>query len=74
MVDIQCYKNLGCAVAIQAAKDYAAGSPQKRAAIIKQLRSDYMQLITDGVSIMLADALRHDYKSVVNNLINAEVE
>lgn len=74
LIDIQCYKNLGCAIAMQAAKDYASvdASPQSRAAIIRQLRSPYMEFITGGISIMLADALRRDYKSVVKRIYSME--
>lgn len=74
MTDIQCYKNLACAIAIQAAKDYANGSPQQRGHILRQLRSDYMNFITDGKAAMLADALKRDYKTVVETLVNSEVE
>lgn len=75
MPDIQCYKNLACAIAIQAAKDYAdAQNPQQRGHILRQLRSDYMNFITDGKAAMLADALKRDYKKVVETLINSEVE
>ena len=79
LIDIQNYKNLGCAIAIQAAKDCLSiegrlTSPQKRAAIIKDLRSDYMNFITGGISSILADALKRDYKAVVRSLKNSEVE
>ena len=74
MVDIQNYKNLGCAIAIQAAKDYASvdATPQKRGVIIRQLRSDWMNFITDGKASMLADALKRDYKAVANTLFSTE--
>lgn len=73
-IDIQNYKNLACAIAIQAAKDYVDASPQQRGHILRQLRSEYMNFITDGKSSMLADALKRDYKAVVSSLINSEVE
>jgi hypothetical protein len=73
------YKQLACAIAIQAAKDCERidgkeTSPQKRAAIIKNLRSDYMNGITDGLSSHLADALRRDYKAVVARIKNMELQ
>lgn len=68
MTDIQCYKNLGAAIALQAAKDYAKASPAERRWIIKNLRSEYMQSITDGASVLLADALKRDYKRVVKQI------
>ena len=74
MNTIDNYKQLGCAVAIQEAKDYAASSPARRRVIIKDLRSDYMELITGGIASMLADALRRDYKSVVRRIKNMEEE
>lgn len=73
MVDIQCYKNLGAAIAMQAAKDYAkAETPQARAHIIRQLRTPYMEFITGGIAPMLADALKRDYKAVVNRIYSME--
>ena len=73
-IDIQCYKNLGCAIAIQAAKDYAAvdATPQKRAHIIRQLRSPYMEFVTGGIAPMLADALKRDHKAVVTRIYHME--
>ena len=73
------YQQLGYAIAIQAAKDYQSidgveTSPAKRRDIIKDLRSPYMELITNGLSIMLADALRRDYKVVVARIKNMERE
>ena len=73
------YQQLGYAIAIQAAKDYQSiegveTSPAKRREIIKDLRSPYMELITNGLSIMLADALRCDYKVVVARIKNMERE
>ena len=71
------YRQLACAIAIQAAKDCHSidgviTSPQKRAAIIKTLRSDYMNFITNGLSSMLADELKRDYKEVVRRIKNME--
>lgn len=71
------YKQLGCAIALQAAKDYASingepTSPAKRRAIIKCLRSDYMNLITDGKASLLADALKRNWKEVVGRIKQVE--
>lgn len=73
------YKQLGYAIALQAAKDYQSiedveTSPAQRREIIKDLRSPYMELVTNGLSIMLADALRRDYKVVVARIKNMERE
>lgn len=75
--EIDNWKNLGCAIALQAAKDYEAidgveSSPAQRGWIIRQLRSDYMNLITDGKSSLLADELKRDYKAVVKRIKNME--
>ena len=74
LIDIQCYKNLGAAIAMQAAKDYASvdATPQSRGHIIRQLRTPYMEFITGGISPMLADALKRDYKSVVKRIYSME--
>ena len=79
MTDIQNYKNLGCAIAIQAAKDCVSidgrtTTPSERAAIIKQLRSPYMDMITSGLAPLLADALKKDYKAVFKRIKNMEKE
>ena len=74
MIDIQNYRNLAAAICIQAAKDYAkAKTPQARTAIIRQLRSEHMDSISEGKSVLLADALKRDYKTVVSSLMNTEV-
>jgi hypothetical protein len=79
MSTIDNYKELGYAIAIQAAKDCEKidgkeTSPQKRSAIIKSLRSEYMNFITGGMASMLADALRKDWKAVVRRIKNMEEE
>ena len=71
------YKQLGYAIALQAAKDYASmdgveTSPARRRVIIKDLRSDYMDLITGGLASLLADALKRDYKTVVARIKSME--
>jgi hypothetical protein len=74
MVDIQCYRNLAAAICLQAAKDYdKAETPQQRAVIIRQLRSEYMCGISDGASALLADALKRDYKRVVKQIYTDQV-
>ena len=66
------YKQLGCAIALQAAKDYEKASPAMRRVIIKDLRSDYMDAISCGLSIHLANALRRDATTVINRIKNME--
>lgn len=85
MVDNQNHRNLGCSVAFQAAKDYAdTYDPNKcrgfdeymrkilRRDILRDLRSEWMNFITDGKSSMLADALKRDYKAVVKRIYSME--
>lgn len=60
MNTIENYKQLGYAVALQAAKDYKKASPKMRQRIIRELRGGYMDFITNGLSILLADALLQD--------------
>ena len=72
MFDIQCYRNLGAAIAMQAAKDYEHASPAMRRVIIKDLRSQYMDTITNGMGAMLADALKKDHKTVIRRIKNME--
>jgi hypothetical protein len=67
------YRQLGCAVAIQAAKDYEKATPAQRRHIIKDLRSDYMETITDGLSVYLADALRNNHTAVIKRIKNMEI-
>jgi ribonuclease-3 len=55
-VDVENYKSLAYAIAMQAAKDYHRASPARRRVIIKELHSDYMNFITNGISSILADA------------------
>ena len=71
------YRQLGFAIALQAAKDCEKidgkkTTPQKRAAIIKQLRSEYMDTITEGLASQLADELQKDYMAVVTRIKNME--
>jgi hypothetical protein len=58
------YKELGCAVAIQAMKDYFVSSAAKQRAIIKDLKSPWMELITGGASVCLAEKLKSNPKEI----------
>lgn len=52
-------KNLAAAIIMQAVKDYfnAEGVPAKQQAVLKDLRSAYMDFITSGMSPVVADHL-----------------
>lgn len=56
-------KNLGCAVALQAAKDFF-DKPWESEGILNMLRSDHMDLVTDGLSIKLANTLKTNPEQV----------
>lgn len=60
-------KNLGCAIALQAAKDFF-DSPWESEGIINMLNSPYMNLITRGLSIKLAEKLISNPDEVKENL------
>ena len=54
-------RNLGCAVALQAAKDFFdTRNVATKKAILRALRSDYMDLITDSTSVYLAEKLEKE--------------
>jgi hypothetical protein len=53
----QNYRELGFAVAKRAVKDYFKVNPAKQKVILKELRSDWMMLLTDGASESFAEQL-----------------
>ena len=50
-------RNLACAIIMQAVKDFVNGTEKQRKAILKDLRSAYMDLISNGTSVVVADQL-----------------
>lgn len=50
-------RQLACAITLQAVKDFVAGDEANRRVILKELRSPYMDLITSGTSLVVADEL-----------------
>lgn len=56
MTDTQA-RNLACAITLQAVRDYFSSSDAGKRAILKDLRSDYMNFITNGTSLAVADQL-----------------
>ena len=64
------YRQLGASITLQAIRDFieARHEPKKQAAIIKQLRSPYMELISDGLSPMLAEKLETRPREVCNRV------
>ena len=57
----------------RAVKDYCMNdSDSKRAAILKDLRSSYMDLISDGVSVIVAEQLESNYDAIKARILNEE--
>lgn len=50
-------RNLVCAIIMQAVRDYFHSSSGKKALILKDLRSSYMNLISNGTSVIVAEQL-----------------
>lgn len=49
-------RSMGAAITLQAVRDYFA-CPKKQEAILKDLRSPYMDMLTNGQSIVVAEQL-----------------
>ena len=64
-------RQLACAVTLQAAKDYCSkrATASKRLAILKDLRSDWMYMLTDGTSIIVADQLEKHPKEIAKRFM-----
>lgn len=52
-------RNLACAITMQAVRDYFASgvTPKKQKEVLKDLRSKWMDFITNSTSIAVADQL-----------------
>lgn len=73
-------KELGCAITMQAVKDYftkkvynteektEARFAKKRKSILKDLRSPYMDLLTNGMSIIVAEQLELHPEEIAERL------
>lgn len=63
-------RNLACAITLQATKDYleAGTTDAKKQAILKELRSPYMQLITNETSLTVAERLEKNPKAIADRL------
>lgn len=54
----ECVRELACAITMQAVKDYLAENDKaQRRAILKDLRSPYMELLTGGMSSTIVNQL-----------------
>lgn len=68
-------RNLACAITMQAVRDYFApnATDKKRREILKDLRSQWMDFITDGLSITIANQLEKN-PDEIRERVRREVE
>lgn len=50
-------RNLACAIIMQAVKDFLDGTDKQRNAVLKDLRSPYMDMLSNGISAVVAEQL-----------------
>lgn len=64
------YKQLGATITYQAILDFikAKDSPRKQAAIIKQLKTPYMDLISGGLAPILAEKLQNNPQEICDRV------
>lgn len=68
------YRQLGYAIAIQALRDYFNAPTKKRQIILRELKSTWMDFITNGLSVILAEKLEKNPKEVYRNFKKIEEE
>ena len=61
-------RNLTSAITLQAVKDFIDGNAKKRQAVLRDLRSAYMRLITDGLSLVVAEQLELHPEEIAERL------
>ena len=68
-------RNLAAAVMLQAVRDYFDwdATPEKRAVILKDLRSSWMRFLTDNMSVVVAEQLEKN-PDEIRAIIKAEEE
>ena len=64
-------RQIGAATTLQAVKDYFQTTPQKQKVILKDLRSKWMESLTDGMSIIVATQLENNPKEVYKHLLES---
>lgn len=57
-------KALGTAVVLQAVRDYMVSSPQRQKVIIKDLKSEWVDFLTDGMSVVAAEQLLNNPEKI----------
>ena len=58
-------RSLTSAIMLQAVKDFARGSAKNRQAILKDLRSKWMDFISDGFSLIVAEQLEKHPEEII---------
>lgn len=63
-------RNLACAITMQAVKDFFAtgATSKKQKEILKELRSKWMDFITNGTSVMVAEQLELHPQEIAERL------
>lgn len=60
--------NLGAAIVLQAVKDYFEETVPMQRAIINDLKSDWLDFITNGTSIIVAEKLKSNPEEIRSRL------
>ena len=68
------YKELGYAVAHQAVKDYFVVNKDMKKKILKDLRSDWMYFITNGMSRTIAEKLEKNPREILRRLTKVDAK
>lgn len=68
MEGIENYKQLAAAITLQAVKEYVYGTASRRKTILSDLRSMWMDFITDGFSLIVAEQLEKRPDEICENL------
>lgn len=69
MTDFQA-RELSCAITMQAVRDYFAPkvTAKKRRIILRELRSEWMNFITNGTSVAVADQLEKNPEAIAERM------
>lgn len=66
-------RQLSSAVLLQAVRDYCkAPTESHRDAILKELRSPYMDFLSNGMATVVAEQLEKNYEAIKTRLLNEE--
>lgn len=71
MNNIDNYRQLGMAVTLQSLKDFIEADPIEQKAIIADLRTPYMEFLSNGLSVPLADRLEKNPTEICNRIKKA---